>query len=60
MPLVLEGHFPNQAYSSAIFRICGALRGHSASAELLFKIVCDTVHYETETVTDMNSFTTHA
>ena len=32
---VLEGHSPMQAFSSAIFRICGASRGPSASAELL-------------------------
>ena len=32
---VLEGHSLLQAFPSAIFPICGALRGPSASAELL-------------------------
>jgi len=31
---VLEGHFPVASFLSAIFRICGASRGPSASAEL--------------------------
>jgi len=32
---VFEGHCPLQAFSSAIFHICGASRGPSASAEFL-------------------------
>ena len=33
-----------QAFSSAIFRICGALHGTSASAELLINIHTTPVH----------------
>jgi len=32
---ILEGHFLLQTFLSAIFRICGASRGPSASTELL-------------------------
>ena len=35
---VTEGHFPLQAFSRAIFCICGMLPGPSASAELLVSI----------------------
>jgi len=35
---VIEGHSLLQAFSSATFRICDALRGPSASAELLVKL----------------------
>jgi len=47
-----------QVFSSAVFRICGALRGPSASAELL--VIIQRGHTQTHKVTDATDHPTYA